>query len=101
MFSGIFGASDVVRAIFLKIKHFLYGKEDFMQLRIYQAGCDHPQLLHMPCLYVTCMSIGTDGAGRGKTFLLIFLRNYKLRCDYRTVKKELPQRNFQMVMQNN
>lgn len=47
-----------------------------------------------------CMCTGTDGAGRGKIFLLILLRNDKLRCDYRTVKKELPQRNFQMVMQN-
>lgn len=51
--------------------------------------------------YVGCVCMGTDGAGRGDTFLLILRRNYKLRCDYRTVKKELPQRNFQMVMQNN
>lgn len=62
--------------------------------------CGCPQALHMPCLNVVCMFTGTDGAGRGKIFLLILLRNDKLRCDYRTVKKELPERNFQMVMQN-
>lgn len=28
------GASDVVRAVFLKIKHCLFGKESFMQLGI-------------------------------------------------------------------
>lgn len=50
--------------------------------------------------FVVCMCTGTDGAGRGKIFLLVLLRNDKLRCDYRTVKKELPQRNFQIAMQN-
>lgn len=59
----------------------------------------HPQPLCAPFPCVVCVC--TDGAGRSKAFFSVFLRNTKLRCDYRTVKKELPETNFQMARQSN